>query len=285
MKSLSPLWLMLYFVAFCFALFMPVSAEEKTGEEPGKVLDKEPGVFTSLQEALKNPELVKKLDLKEKGLPEIPPEIEKLAHLEYLDLSYNTFSKLPPEIGKLANLKTLLLRCTRLAKLPPEMAQLSKLEVFEFGGSMDWDFEVKISPEDLELLGKLTALKELRLDFMPDLKRFPKEICGLKNLEKVSLSYCSAVGVPLEIGNLGALKELDLVVNEIPELPPTIGKLANLELLDLSQNRLKDLPSEISGLKNLKSLKLGNDYDEGNKFSPDLQEKIRKWFPKAELEF
>ena len=45
--------------------------------------------YTSLEEALKNPELVIKLELRKKGLKVFPKEIIQFTNLQYLDLSKN----------------------------------------------------------------------------------------------------------------------------------------------------------------------------------------------------
>jgi leucine-rich repeat protein SHOC2 len=47
------------------------------------------------------------LDLMEKDLTKLPPEIGKLSNLQELSLGNNSLKILPPEIGLLANLKVL----------------------------------------------------------------------------------------------------------------------------------------------------------------------------------
>src|SRR4051812_5836167 len=77
--------------------------------------------FTSLEEALKQPENVIKLSLRRKKLKVFPPEIFKFPNLQYLDLSKNDIEELPSEIGNLKNLQTLIMSKNELTTVPAEI--------------------------------------------------------------------------------------------------------------------------------------------------------------------
>ena len=68
------------------------------------------------------------LELIDKGIPELPPEIGQLTKLQRLVLGYNQLSSLPPEFGKLTNLRVLLLYGNQLSSLRPEFGRLTNLQ-------------------------------------------------------------------------------------------------------------------------------------------------------------
>ncbi|MCU0427661.1 MAG: leucine-rich repeat domain-containing protein [Candidatus Kapabacteria bacterium] len=87
--------------------------------------------FTSLEEALKNPAKVYKLDLSHNGLAEFPIDILKLPNLQSLNLSNNGIEAIPGDIGKLPKLQRLNLATNGLKKLPAEIASLKHLKALD----------------------------------------------------------------------------------------------------------------------------------------------------------
>jgi len=80
--------------------------------------------YTSLEEALKTPAAVYRLNLQKQRLKEVPAGIFLLDHLEELNLSHNRIKELPAQIGELKNLKILDLSHNKLAELPLETGDL-----------------------------------------------------------------------------------------------------------------------------------------------------------------
>ena len=64
-------------------------------------------VFTDLQEALRQPDSVFRLDLSRDRLKEFPLEILQLKQLRELNLSHNKIVQLPETISMLTNLQSL----------------------------------------------------------------------------------------------------------------------------------------------------------------------------------
>jgi Leucine-rich repeat (LRR) protein len=244
-------------------------------------------VFTSLDEALKSPDKVYHLNLREKGIKQIPPEIGKLVNLRSLDLSYNPFLKLPPQFGQLKNLEKLTLRCTRLPGLPEVIAQCSNLKILDYGGNMDCEHPVRLPRADFSVLGRLKNLRDLNIALIDDLKVFPLPICNLRKLERLSITFSDITAIPPQISKLTALRVLNLEVNKIRRLPSEITRLERLERLELTQNRLTSLPPEIGRLTRLKTLGLGNLFDpeDGNIFTDKEKKRIRRWLPNTEIGF
>jgi len=119
----------------------------------------------------------------------------------------------------------------------------------------------------------------IELNYYGVAANIPKEICSLKNLEKLyfqwnrfrsippevgrlqnlqvlRLSYSRLTSLPSEIGRLQNLQDLDLRSNQLTSIPPEIGNLENLQNLDLQSNQLTSIPPEIGNLRNLKELRL-----------------------------
>jgi len=95
--------------------------------------------YYSLEDALKEPEKVIKLDIAMLKLTSIDPNIVKLVNLECLDLSFNRFSTLPAEIAELKNLRVLNLAGTRfLAKVPNVIAKIPNLEELDIRDHPEW---------------------------------------------------------------------------------------------------------------------------------------------------
>lgn len=129
----------------------------------------------------------KSIDLANKDLDEIPPEIGSFKQLEYLNLSYNNLKKLPDEVCQLTNLKTLLLLRNNLEKLPDKFFRLSKLTLLDVSYN-----QLAELPPNFELL---------------------------TNLKSFDASYCKLRNLPLEFTRLLSLKDVHLEENPF-EFPP-----------------------------------------------------------------
>lgn len=71
---------------------------------------KDPSTFYDLKKALKNPEIVTRLDLKASNLTEFPLEVLTMPNLQYLELSQNNITVIPFEIKRLSKLQDLYLK-------------------------------------------------------------------------------------------------------------------------------------------------------------------------------
>lgn len=112
-------------------------------------------IYTSLEEALKEPLSVKKLQLKKQKLKEFPTEILQLENLEYLDLSNNKISEIPKGIGSLKHLRTLKLHKNAFLTFPEVLTNLDSLE--------NLDLSRNPIDEVPEPISNLQNLKELVL--------------------------------------------------------------------------------------------------------------------------
>ena len=95
--------------------------------------------YYELDEALKEPEKVVKLDIAMQKLTMISADISKLVNLECLDLSFNRISGLPAEFALLKKLRYLNLTGTRyLSALPKVLTELPELEIVDIRDHPEW---------------------------------------------------------------------------------------------------------------------------------------------------
>lgn len=189
------------------------------------------------------------LNLGQRDIKELPPEIGQLTNLRKLNLPYNKLTSLPAEIGQLKNLKELSLHDNQLVSLPPEIGQLSNLEKLNLRRN-----QLSTLPHEVSRLDRLTYL-EL---FGNQLTEVPLEVCSLTNLRELYLHHNKLTMLPPEMGRLINLTRLDLDNNQLTTLPPEIGNLQNLKELYLHENQLVMIPQEIRKLVNLEKLLLHN---------------------------
>lgn len=144
--------------------------------------------YTSLAEALKNPDAVVKLVLRKQHLKSIPKEIYQFKNLQYLDLAKNSIKFVPDSIGvlsqlqyldisrnhidqlsggigKLTNLFYLNLNNNEFSSLPPQMGNLVNLRTLDL-----WSNNLDDFPENLKNMTSLQVL-DLRVILIPDDKQ------------------------------------------------------------------------------------------------------------------
>lgn len=129
--------------------------------------------FTSLSEAMKDPDKVIKLELRKKHLKEFPKEIFMFKNLQYLDLSKNSIREIPGNIDSLKYLQILILSKNELETLPKEIGGLKMLQYLNVNQN-----ELVSLPAQI---GSLTNLKNLDL-WSNNVDSFPPEMKYLKKL-------------------------------------------------------------------------------------------------------
>jgi Leucine-rich repeat (LRR) protein len=138
-------------------------------------LEQQP-VYTSLAEALKNPEKVYRLDLSKHKLQSIPKELFSLYNLQELNLAKNKIREIPPEIGNLTNLQKLNVSRNKITNFPSTIGALTNLS--ELIANQN---DIYILPPEI---GNLINLEKLDL-WSTAMDIFPEEISKLKNTLKI----------------------------------------------------------------------------------------------------
>lgn len=164
--------------------------------------------FTSLQEALKNPEKVYKLNLSNQQINLTNAEWAKFINLEKLTLKNDHLLELPVGIVNLKKIKYLDISGNDFKTLPKEFSALVNLEELYLNNEKNIDL-----PATLSILTQLPKLKSLHLE-EDNLTILPSEILKFKNLENLYLNKNKLVEVP-KLEALDHLQYLDLKDNNI----------------------------------------------------------------------
>ncbi|HNR19577.1 MAG TPA: leucine-rich repeat domain-containing protein [Bacteroidia bacterium] len=197
---------LIFIVCFFLFPFSFCSAQELWDDDSLK----NQKVFTSISEALQNPDSVFRLDLSKQKLTEIPAQVFQLKNLrelkanknkisviseaistltllQSLSLENNKLKAIPPQIGELKNLKYLILNRNLIETIPPEIGKLFNLEDLEL-----WDNEISVIADDIRFCSSLKVL-ELRgilfsdeqqrhiHDILPYTKVYFSPSCNCKN--------------------------------------------------------------------------------------------------------
>lgn len=134
-------------------------------------LSKEPE-FISMDEALKDPAKVYKLNLRKQKLKKFPKEIFTFTNLQELNLSRNKIDQVPEEIGQLTKLQILDLSRNKLKAVPSQIGKLVRLRKL-----LLYLNEIPTLPAEI---GNLTLLQTLDM-WGNEISEFPPEISKLKS--------------------------------------------------------------------------------------------------------
>ncbi len=132
--------------------------------------------YTSLEEAMKEPDKVRRLVLKNKKLKEIPAEIFLFKNLVELDLRGNKIKNIPAQIAALTKLRYLNLSRNDIDSIPAAFGDLKSLVYVELGqNAISY-----IAPQ----FKQLTSLEYLSL-WENELTYFPA--CSNLNIKELDL--------------------------------------------------------------------------------------------------
>jgi len=204
------------------------------------------------------------LNLSNKNLEVLPPEISDLYRIRTLYLNGNKFDQIASQIGEISYLERLYLYNNDLSDLPSQMENLTKLTDLYIG----FNEFTKIP----DVVGKIKSLEVLNASHneinsilgaiykMPNLK-----ILGLFNnnisyvssyirylkptLLELNLGRNNLNSIPKEIGNLSYLKKLYLHQNDLISVPYELGNLSDINFIDLRNNgNLNSIPAPVCDL-------------------------------------
>lgn len=132
-----------------------------------------------------------------------------------LDLSNKGLTKVGPDIYNKTNTTVLILSNNNIQSLPSEMGKMTKLETFK----------IDHNRLDGSLIGEIRMMPLVALDVSNNnMTGMPAEIGQLNKLQTLNYSYNHITGLPNELANLkNTLKELNLTGNPLSQ--DTINKL------------------------------------------------------------
>jgi Leucine-rich repeat (LRR) protein len=166
--------------------------------------------YTDLNEALKNPDKVYRLNLSNQQFKEFPAGILKFKNLEYLNLRNDGLATLSPEIGNLKSLRVLDLGGNDFKRLPKDFVKLRNLEELFLDNDKNLDLK-----QDIDILSKLPKLRVLHLD-NDGIGILPANISKLQYLDSLTLSNNMLKVIPPQVRGMKNLKFLDINHNHLP---------------------------------------------------------------------
>ncbi|CAH1250762.1 NEURL4 [Branchiostoma lanceolatum] len=222
-----------------------------------------------LRAQMKDTDSSKELDLSNKSLEEIPPDVFSIKEVEVLDASDNPIESIPVNVASLSSLKEMraagcdlrevsgnISRCTYLGKidfsrnphigtLPATMKQLAYLKYVALSGC-----ELKSLPKNLTLLATIETL-DLSKNAMTTL---PSDISGLKRMKVLILNDNAFRTIPEAIKSLGRLNCLEMKRNKLNnhEGDLVLNVPSKLKILDMEDNCSLALVPD--GLGNLEAI-------------------------------
>jgi len=161
------------------------------------------------------------LDLMNRNLKTLSPEVGKFINLEYLDLENNQLTDLPVTISFLPKLKFLYLIKNQLQTVPLAVTRILNLEDLDLEGN-----NITSLPEELY---NMQTLKNLVLN-SNKIGSISPSIGKLVNLEKLYLSDVGLKSLPDELFKLDKLVKLTVSKNDLSSIS---NKIFNLNLKEL----------------------------------------------------
>lgn len=174
---------------------------------------------TSMQEALKQPDKVHTLWLRDQRIKQLSPEIARLTNLRVLNISGSWVEALPPEIGQCKELRSLIANASRLKEIPPEIGQLKKLRVLNLGYCR--------------------------------LAKLPQEIGDLRSLWSVSVGGNRLTELPMRMVQLDNVVFFSADNNQLTEFPQAALGLYSVNNLWLHGNDFTRIPPKLAELPEL----------------------------------
>lgn len=132
----------------------------------------------SIEEGLKNPDAVIKLELRKQKLNDFPMEILQFKNLQYLDLSKNRIKEIPEAIDTLKYLQVFIMSKNKLEYLPKEIGNLSNLKYLNLNQNELYSLPAQ--------MGKLDQLISLDL-WSNNIDTFPEELIYMRSLKELDL--------------------------------------------------------------------------------------------------
>ena len=143
-----------------------------------------------------------RLELAERALTSLPPQLSRLCDLVTLIVSGNALASLPDELGQLTKLKNLEAAGNEIAELPSSVSGLTGLQVVDVSSN---------KLRSLAPLSQLTALVAVNAGHN-ELTELPLNWAKLEHMQTLAAPHNKIVVMPPGLGSLQQLVTLDLDV-------------------------------------------------------------------------
>ena len=190
-------------------------------------------------------------DISRNLLEELPSEdfFYYLSAVKKLNMSQNRVTELPLEFGKCLNLELFEANTNRLRSITPEIGNLTLLQRLDLSNN-----QIDALPESFGLCTNLKSFKA----HSNNLKFLPHTFGNLSILEYCDISRNKLHELPEDFRYLQGLTHLNLSSNRIGHLPHEFGECLKLAYMDVSTNLLSFLPQSFGRLSKLEYCNLTN---------------------------
>jgi Leucine-rich repeat (LRR) protein len=134
--------------------------------------------YTDLEEALRFPDKVLRLELRKKKYKSVPKEVFLFKNLQWLDLGKNQITELPDTLYLLVNLQFLNVSRNKLVTLPKEIGKMTNLVYINANNNS----LIGLPPQ----IGNLERLRVLDL-WSNEFSDFPETLTKLKDLRVMDI--------------------------------------------------------------------------------------------------
>lgn len=217
-------------------------------------------IYHSIQEALKEPDKVEYLEIKNLNDADSLLLLQKFPLLKSLSLIDYHGTEAPEPIAALTGLKEIRFINDDFNQIPTSYANLTSLERVWFIYDTHLNFE-----SALNFANALPKLVELRIEGLPFLNP-PAETPFPTQLEVLSLRNNHLTQLPQGISAIKNLRVLDIGNNELSELPNYLSALPQLTTIYLDRQPFLQFETTFSLLKESKTL--AEVYMQGNHLDP-----------------
>ena len=214
--------------------------------------------------------LLKKLDLAENALCDLPDSLSSLVGIQYIDISKNCFNSLGDWLSSCTSLTHLNIEDNSIDSIPKSYRALQNMQVFRAQNN-----KLSRLPRFIggwPQIGAISVWNPILIDPPPEIStrtdsdthlvdcaRYMRAVFLSKHAGFARLSRFSLLGIPSRFSSsCQSLKVLDLGENSIRSFPVWISVLTCLEALNLSFNLISELPDSIQSLTSLCSLNLNS---------------------------
>ncbi|MHC3994827.1 GNAT family N-acetyltransferase [Thiomicrolovo sp. ZZH C-3] len=223
----------------------------------------------AISSEIKTPAEVKRLDLSNRGLQQLPEAFGLLRELVAVNLGNNKLSSLPESMASMTKLSNVDLRRNAFTAVPAllgalpvrslnlsgnrisevsELTRFTMLRVLDLSGNVLEGFADCLSvPNEIRTLNLSTNY----------IKELSGMLAQLTSVERLNLEGNLITSIPPEAAYLSSLLELDLSDNRIETIDPAFFTLG-VESVNLASNRINHMT--LHGLEELEVLTLDDNY-------------------------
>jgi hypothetical protein len=172
----------------------------------------------------------------------------RFVSLKKLDLNNNSLTDLPEEMAVLSSLEILFLSENEIKRIPTVIAKLNRLRVLSLRGNLLTDLSSTNLPTS-SLVWLILTNNQIR--------QLHSNIGDLRLLRKLMLSHNRIESVPAELGECKELELIRIANNHINKsLPKEVLSLPNLAWISLSGNPISITPRNIERTVNQSEIQM-----------------------------